>query len=57
MNIVSPQADWIDATRTRYRQHFESLPDLYFLKGMERLEALRGWSQGRATQLRPASDR
>lgn len=57
MNIVSPTAEWADVRQTRYREHFESLPDVYFLKGMQRLEAVTNWARGRATRLHPGDER
>ena len=53
MGLVHISADWIVEKQERYRDHFESLSDLYFLKGAQRLKAVRDWAQGRATRLRP----
>ena len=46
--VVVPVETW-QATRDRlYREHFEALDDLYFVQGMQRLAALRAWTQGKA---------
>ena len=57
MRIVSPAPDWPEVRQARYQEHLESLPDLYFLKGMQRLEALQRWSQGRGVKLRDGSQK
>lgn len=53
LGMVHPRADWQQRKRRRYREHFASLPELYFHEGSQRLAAVRGWAQGRADRLRP----
>ena len=52
---VRPRPGWEQVKHERYREHFNSLDDHYFLKGQERLWAERGWTQGRAKLLRPST--
>jgi len=52
---VAPQDNWTAQRDRRYQSHTESLDDLYFAKGAQRLEGLRGWAQGRATKMRKAT--
>ncbi|MEX0677951.1 MAG: tetratricopeptide repeat protein, partial [Pirellulales bacterium] len=52
---VHPRAGWEQVKRERYREHFDSLDALYFLKGEQRLSALRNWAKGRAERLRRGS--
>lgn len=54
LNVVRPQGDWQQLKAQRYREHYESLGNLYFIRGTERLARLRGWARGRAEKLRPA---
>jgi lysophospholipase L1-like esterase len=51
---VRPREGWQEEKKRRYREHFESLDNLYFMRGMARLSALRNWAQGRAQRLRPS---
>ncbi|MFO1094901.1 MAG: hypothetical protein U0992_16590 [Planctomycetaceae bacterium] len=53
LHIVSPIAEWAVQKDSRYREYLDSLPDLYFLQGMQRLESEQHWAHGRATLLRP----
>ena len=46
--IVVPAADWQARVAAVYRQHRSDLPPIYYLKGEQRLENLRYWTQGRA---------
>jgi lysophospholipase L1-like esterase len=39
---------WQSECQSVWKAHFESLPDLYFLKGKQHLDNLRLWAQGRA---------
>ena len=54
---VRPRPGWEQVKREQYREHFDSLDDLYFLQGQERLWAVRGWTHGRAKRLRTSSQR
>lgn len=49
---VSPEEDWEARRKRAYRRHAGSLQDLhggmYFERGHRTLEAVRGWTQGRA---------
>ena len=49
--VVKPTADWKEGRNQRFREHLDSLGDLYFAKGQERLESLRCWTQGKAGAL------
>jgi lysophospholipase L1-like esterase len=53
---VRPHAEWQQAKRDAYRDHFAGLDNLYFAKGELRLNALRDWAQGRAERLRATSE-
>ena len=54
--VVQPAADWEDRRKQRFREHLAKLDDLYFVKGTQRLEAVRDWARGRVEALRsPAS--
>ncbi|NQT14328.1 MAG: SGNH/GDSL hydrolase family protein, partial [Planctomycetes bacterium] len=53
--VVHPVPDWKENRDRRFREHLASLDDLYFAKGVERLERLRCWTQGKADGVRPAS--
>lgn len=50
--IVKPRSGWEERRDQAFREHLESLEDLYFSKGLERLEALRLWTQGKANRPR-----
>jgi tetratricopeptide (TPR) repeat protein len=52
---VSPRADWQQVKQLRYREHLDVLDPIYYARGLEHLENLRGWANGRAERLRPAS--
>ncbi len=54
--IVRPAANWKEGLDRKAKEHLDSLGDFYFAKGMEQLEALRGWTQGKANRVRPDSD-
>ncbi|MCH8923636.1 MAG: SGNH/GDSL hydrolase family protein [Planctomycetes bacterium] len=47
LGLVTPRADWQEAKNRLYRQHRESLDELYFLQGSKRLEAVKKWARGR----------
>lgn len=53
--FVEPAPDWAENRDRRFREHLGSLDDLYFAKGLERLERLRCWTQGKADGVRPSS--
>lgn len=53
LGTLRPRPEWEQVRRKRYAEHFDSLDNLYFLKGQQRLAALRNWAQGRAKRLRP----
>ncbi len=42
------EPDWVSVATDRFRDHLQSLDDLYFLRGRRALEALQGWAAGRA---------
>ncbi len=51
-SLLEPEnANWKDQARQKCRDRLQSLNDLYFLKGRQRLEILRRWAAGRATEL------
>lgn len=52
MQLVRPSANWMSRREQAYAAHFASLDDLYFHKGMQRLENLRNWASGRARRRR-----
>jgi tetratricopeptide (TPR) repeat protein len=53
---VRPRPGWEQIKRQRYREHFDSLDNLYFLKGQQRLSGLQDWAKGRAKRLRPGTE-
>ncbi len=53
LGLVHPQAEWLEQTRERYEEHLNSLPNLYFIRGQQRLRSLMLWAQGRVTKVRP----
>jgi len=46
--MVRPAVDWRSRLTEVYRQYRRTLPEIYYLKGEQRLENLRYWTQGRA---------
>jgi len=46
--FVHPVPDWTANRDRRYREHLASLDDFYFSKGLERLERVTRWTQGKA---------
>jgi lysophospholipase L1-like esterase len=48
MNLAQLPASWETGARAAFRDHFQSLDDIYFHNGIETLKALEGWTQGRA---------
>ncbi|MFN9718269.1 MAG: SGNH/GDSL hydrolase family protein, partial [Planctomycetota bacterium] len=50
-SILQPVSKtWEEDARRTCRDELQSLSDLYFLKGQQRLELLRRWAAGRATE-------
>jgi tetratricopeptide (TPR) repeat protein len=43
-----PEAITRQQLQTRFQKHLKSLPDTYFLHGLQRLKNLQAWTQGRA---------
>jgi tetratricopeptide (TPR) repeat protein len=56
LRYVDPQPGWEQAKRERYREHLDSLGNLYFVKAMDRLKSLQRWAQGRSRRLRGTPD-
>ena len=48
MGMLAPNVDLAELTREPFAEHFASLPASYFHEGQRMLEALRGWTQGKA---------
>ena len=46
--LVQPRPQWEEVKQARYREHLDSLDAVYFARGQEHLENLRGWASGRA---------
>jgi len=46
--VVRPGSDWSTQRDRRFAEHLASLPEVYFTKGMARLERLRIWARRRA---------
>ncbi len=49
IGIVKPEPEWRQLCHEAYQRQIDSLGDLYYSKGMQRLEMLRYWTQGRAS--------
>ncbi len=56
LDMVHPRSDWQVRKRAAFNEHFQSLDNLYFVRGMQHLESLRGWAAGRARRQRPAAN-
>jgi lysophospholipase L1-like esterase len=56
LDMVQPRGDWQAQKQARFEEHFQSLDNLYFMRGVQHLESLRGWAAGRARKLRPANN-
>ena len=54
--FVHPVPDWTANRDRRYREHLASLDDFYFSKGLERLERVTRWTQGKAHGVDSTSD-
>lgn len=46
--LVQPEGNWQAAAERAFNDHFDFLPQIYFLRGEQNLEGLRYWSQGLA---------
>jgi lysophospholipase L1-like esterase len=51
--LVTPRDNWRDLRKPLFVAQMQSLDDVYFQRGKQRLEGLRRWSQGRALKIRP----
>lgn len=51
LKLLSPRPEWQEEKQRRYRQHRDSLDDLYFIKGTKRLAAVKRWARGRVEVL------
>ncbi len=51
--IVVPMDGWREVGAKKRRKHLDSLDDLYFAKGLDRLEMLRSWAAGQSELSRP----
>lgn len=56
LDMVRPQDHWQQRKSLRYREHYDALGNLYFIRGTERLARLRGWARGRAEKLRSEAE-
>ena len=52
LGIATSGDDWSQRRDAAFRHHLDSLDDLYYSKGAQRLDALRLWTQGKATRER-----
>ncbi len=43
--------DWEERARTAYTAHLSTLGEYYFIRGRQRLEGLRKWTEGRAGEM------
>jgi hypothetical protein len=55
--IVEPRPERHARRDRRWQEHLDSLDDLYFSKGQQRLEMLRCWTQGKAGAVRGEAQR
>ena len=53
--IVRPTEGWKQHQDKEAAEHLASLGDLYFAKGAQRLESVRGWARGKASMVRPTA--
>ena len=53
--VVRPGPGWPQERERKFREHFTSLGDIYFAQGMQRLDSLRTWTEGRGFKTRPDS--
>lgn len=54
--FVDPVSDWSNERDLKFAAHLASLDALYFFRGLERLERLRRWTQGKGDRVRGSSD-
>ncbi len=52
---ICPSRNWKRRQDRCFREHLDLLPDMYFSRGLEKLERLRQWTQGEAIAEPPAS--
>jgi len=45
---VRPRPDWRASAHAAYREHFDSLDAMYFLRGQRTLNSVRRWTEGKA---------
>ena len=48
MGFVHPPPDWRDRRNAAFRAQLDSLDNVYYAQGQQRLETLRCWTQGKA---------
>ncbi len=53
MGIIDPQPGWEEKQQQQFAAHHDSLNDLYFQQGMQKLKSLQDWAAGRARGMRP----
>ncbi len=53
--VVDPQPGWEEKKRQQFAAHHDSLDDLYFQQGMQKLKSLQDWAAGRARRMRPGT--
>jgi lysophospholipase L1-like esterase len=53
--VVDPVADWREGQDQKAREYVDSLGRLYVEKGREQLEALKLWTMGKGSRVRPKS--
>lgn len=53
--LVHPGDDWKRQQDLRFADHLQGLPDIYFSRGLEKLDRLRRWTQGTGGAEPPAS--
>ncbi|MFH1922275.1 MAG: SGNH/GDSL hydrolase family protein [Planctomycetota bacterium] len=56
LGFVDPAPDWPQRRELKFAEHLGSLGDLYFSRGLERLERLRCWTQGKGNRIRGSSN-
>ena len=49
---VRPTAGWQDRREAAFLEQMQSLDAMYYIRGQQRLEGLRKWTQGRASRVR-----
>jgi len=51
LNVVTPKPNWERAAQDVFQKYFDALPMFYFVRGQQRLHALRQWAIGNADGL------